>query len=102
MHQVGALQSEHSSWMREPKPEIILTLEELSIGLGPFSPLAKRFLTGKIGVEPELDPSYMHNSIPRFAPQEREINRKPVSLLRNRDDRYSATSAQIGLVWLLA
>src|SRR5579872_5305978 len=45
---VAALQSEYSLWWREPEEEIIPVLEELGIGLAPFSPLGRGFLTGRI------------------------------------------------------
>ena len=51
---VAALQSEYSLWTREPEAEIIPTLEELGIGLVPFSPLGKGFLTGKIDASTPL------------------------------------------------
>ena len=51
---VTALQSEYSLWWREPEEEIIPTLEELGIGLVPFSPLGKGFLTGKIDASTDV------------------------------------------------
>src|SRR5579864_8627970 len=52
---VTALQSEYSLWWREPEKEILPTLEELGIGLVPFSPLGKGFLTGAINEETRFD-----------------------------------------------
>ncbi|TDW28103.1 aryl-alcohol dehydrogenase-like predicted oxidoreductase [Rhizobium azibense] len=99
---VAALQSEYSLWTREPEAEVIPTLEELGIGLVPFSPLGKGFLTGKIDVDTAFDKSDMRNSIPRFAPEAREANRKLVELLAHIADRHRATPAQVALAWLLA
>ena len=99
---VAALQSEYSLWTREPEDEILPTLEELGIGLVPFSPLGKGFLTGKIDVDTSLDKSDMRNSIPRFAPEAREANRKLVELITRIADRHGATPAQVALAWLLA
>ncbi|WP_349959221.1 aldo/keto reductase [Rhizobium sp. ZPR3] len=99
---VAALQSEYSLWTREPEAEILPTLEELGIGLVPFSPLGKGFLTGKIDVSTQLDPSDMRNNIPRFAAEAREANQRLVDLIRRIGDRHNATPAQVALAWLLA
>jgi len=64
---VAALQSEYSLWTREPETQILPTLEELGIGLVPYSPLGKGFLTGTIDGSTRFDPSDFRNSIPRSA-----------------------------------
>jgi len=99
---VAALQSEYSLWTREPEAEILPALEELGIGLVPFSPLGKGFLTGKIDVDTSFDKSDMRNSIPRFAPEAREANRKLIDLIGRIGGRHGATPAQVALAWLLA
>jgi aryl-alcohol dehydrogenase-like predicted oxidoreductase len=99
---LSALQSEYSLWTREPEAEIIPVLEELGIGLVPFSPLGKGFLTGKIDVNTTLADNDFRNSIPRFAPEAREANQKLVDLLRAVAERHQATPAQVALAWLLA
>ena len=63
---VAALQSEYSLWTREPEKEIIPTLEELGIGLVPYSPLGKGFLTGKIDESTTFGASDLRNRIPRI------------------------------------
>src|ERR1700747_123655 len=63
---VTALQSEYSLWWRRPESEIIPTLEELGIGLVPYSPLGKGFLTGKIDERTELAKGDFRNTLPRF------------------------------------
>ena len=97
---VAALQSEYSLWTREPEAEIIPTLEELGIGLVPFSPLGKGFLTGKIDSTTALDP--MRSSIPRFSPAAMDANRTLVDLIRAIGERHGATPAQVALAWILA
>ncbi len=97
---VAALQSEYSLWTREPEAEIIPTIEELGIGLVPFSPLGKGFLTGKIDATTELDA--MRSSIPRFAPDALAANQRLVELIRAIGARHNATPAQVALAWLLA
>ena len=99
---VAALQSEYSLWTREPEAEIIPTLEELGIGLVPFSPLGKGFLTGKIDVNTKLADADFRSKIPRFAPEAREANQALVDLIRNVGDRHGATPAQVALAWLMA
>src|SRR5260370_39606836 len=63
---VTALQSEYSLWTREPEAEILPVLEELGIGLVPYSPLGKGFLTGKINENTKFDSTDFRNSVPRF------------------------------------
>src|SRR6201997_3172002 len=52
---VSALQSEYSLWTRTPEKQVIPTLEELGIGMVPYSPLGRGFLTGKIGEDAKFD-----------------------------------------------
>lgn len=99
---VTALQSEYSLWTREPEREILPVLRELGIGLVPFSPLGKGFLTGRINVDTQLDPGDFRNAIPRFAPEARETNRRLVDGIAALGQRKGATPAQIALAWLLA
>ncbi len=99
---VAALQSEYSLWTREPEAEIIPTLEELGIGLVPFSPLGKGFLTGKIDQSATFDSSDFRSKIPRFSPEAIEANQALIELLRSIGERHRATPAQVALAWLLA
>jgi aryl-alcohol dehydrogenase-like predicted oxidoreductase len=99
---VAALQSEYSLWTREPEQEIIPTLEELGIGLVPYSPLGKGFLTGTISEGTTFDASDLRNNIPRFAPAARQANQALVELLRSIGARHQATPAQVALAWLHA
>src|SRR5436309_1308412 len=99
---VTALQSEYSLWWRKPEAEVIPTLEELGIGLVPYSPLGKGFLTGKIDENTQLDSSDFRNTLPRFTPEARKANQALVDVLGSIAERKRATSAQIALAWLLA
>jgi aryl-alcohol dehydrogenase-like predicted oxidoreductase len=99
---VTALQSEYSLWWREPEAEIVPTLEELGIGLVPFSPLGRGFLTGKISAATSFDSSDIRSTIPRFTPEARKANLALVELLGRIAARKQATQAQIALAWLLA
>jgi aryl-alcohol dehydrogenase-like predicted oxidoreductase len=99
---VTALQSEYSLWWRSPEREVLPTLEELGIGLVPFSPLGKGFLTGKIDEKTTFDSSDFRNVVPRFTPEVRKSNLALVELLSRVAKRKKATPAQIALAWLLA
>jgi aryl-alcohol dehydrogenase-like predicted oxidoreductase len=102
VQRVTALQSEYSLWTREPEAEIIPTLEELGIGLVPFSPLGKGFLTGRIDATATFSKSDLRARIPRFEPDALKHNVALVAVLRRVADRKGATPAQIALAWLLA
>src|SRR5271170_1979835 len=99
---VAALQSEYSLWTREPEDEIIPTLEELGIGMVPFSPLGKGFLTGAIDASTKFGDTDMRSTVPRFASEARDANQRLVGLLRKVGDRHQASPAQVALAWLLA
>jgi aryl-alcohol dehydrogenase-like predicted oxidoreductase len=99
---VTAVQNEYSLWFRRPEQAVIPTLEELGIGLVPYSPLGKGFLTGKIDPKTEFDSSDFRNTLPRFTPEARQANLALVDLLGEIGARKHATPAQIALAWLLA
>jgi aryl-alcohol dehydrogenase-like predicted oxidoreductase len=99
---VTALQSEYSLWWKRPEEEIIPTLEELGIGLVPFSPLGKGFLTGSITENTQFDPEDNRGSFPRFSQEARRANQALVDLIAAFAAMKHATSAQIALAWLLA
>ncbi|HXY53629.1 MAG TPA: aldo/keto reductase [Nitrospirota bacterium] len=99
---LAAVQSEYSLWWRRPEEELLPTLEGLGIGLVPFSPLGKGFLTGKIDEKTEFVKSDFRNIVPRFTPEARKANQIVVDLLRTIAKRKKATPAQIALAWLLA
>jgi len=96
-----ALQSEYSLWTRTPEKEVIPTLEELGIGLVPYSPLGKGFLTGKIGEEAKFDSSDFRSTLPRFTPEALKANQALIHLLAAIGERKNATPAQIALAWVL-
>jgi len=99
---VTAVQSEYSLWWRKPEQELIPTLEELGIGLVPFSPLGKGFLTGKIDENTRFTKDDFRNIVPRFTPEARKANQALVDLLAQVAREKRATPAQIALAWLLA
>jgi aryl-alcohol dehydrogenase-like predicted oxidoreductase len=99
---VTALQSEYSLWWRKPEDEVLPTLQELGIGLVPYSPLGKGYLTGAISENTKFDSTDFRNIVPRFTPEARKANQVLVDLLGDIAKRKQATSAQIALAWLLA
>ncbi len=99
---VTALQSEYSLWWRPPEAEIIPTLAELGIGLVPFSPLGKGFLTGTIDATTTFEAGDFRGRIPRFAADARQANQAVVDLLARIAAGHGATPAQVALAWLLA
>ena len=99
---VTALQNEYSLWWRKPEAEVIPLLQELGIGLVPYSPLGKGFLTGKIDESTELEKGDFRSTLPRFTPEARKANQAVVDLLTTIGKQKNATPAQIALAWLLA
>lgn len=100
---VTALQNEYSLWTRGPETNGILAVcEELGIGLVPYSPLGKGFLTGAMGKETKLGEGDFRKLLPRFTPQAMEKNQALIDLLKRIAAEKKATPAQIALAWLLA
>ena len=81
---------------------MIPTLEELGIGLVPYSPLGKGFLTGKIDENTKFDSTDFRSTLPRFTPEALKANQALIDLLGSIAKRKKATPAQIALAWLLA
>jgi aryl-alcohol dehydrogenase-like predicted oxidoreductase len=102
VHPVTALQSEYSLWFRDVEPEILPTLDELGIGLVPFSPLGKGFLTGTVDPTTAFAENDIRTTIPRFTAEARQANQALVDLLNEVATGRGATPAQIALAWLLA
>jgi aryl-alcohol dehydrogenase-like predicted oxidoreductase len=102
VHPVTAVKSEYSLWWRRPEEELLPTLGQLGVGLIPFSPLGKGFLTGAIDENTEFDSSDFRQIVPRFEPEARKANRALVELLHSIARRKDAAPAQIALAWLLA
>ena len=99
---VTALQSEYSIWWTEIEPEILPTLEELGIGLVPYSPLGRGYLTGKVDESTTFDSTDIRSRNPRFTQEAIRANRAVVELLERIGAQHNATPAQIALAWLLA
>jgi aryl-alcohol dehydrogenase-like predicted oxidoreductase len=94
---VTAVHSEYSLWWRKPEEQMIPSLEELGIGLVPFSPLGKGFLTGAIDDKTTFTANDFRNIVPRFSPDARKANQGVVDLIRSIAERKGATPAQVAL-----
>ncbi len=101
VHPIAALQSEYSLWERNLEPRIIPLLRELGIGLVPFAPLGRGFLTGSVKRAEEYPESdYRHND-PRYQGENFDANMRAASAVREVAEQKGATPGQIALAWLL-
>ena len=98
---VTALQSEYSLWERNLEPEIIPLLRELGIGLVPFSPLGRGFLTGTTKRAEEYPEGDFRRGDPRFQGANYDANVRAASLVKTIAERKNATPGQVALAWLL-
>lgn len=99
---VAALQSEYSIWWREIESEILPTIEELGIGLVPYSPLGRGYLTGTVNSETTFAENDIRSRNPRFTAEAMDANQVVVEVLKRVAGRHDATPAQIAIAWLLA
>jgi aryl-alcohol dehydrogenase-like predicted oxidoreductase len=100
---VAALQNEYSLWWRAIETNGILdACDELGIGLVPYSPLGKGFLTGAMTKDTRIETNDFRHTLPRFAPEAMAKNLALVDLLKRVAAEKEATPAQIALAWLLA
>ena len=101
VHPIAALLSEYSLWERNLEPRIIPLLRELKIGLVPFAPLGRGFLTGSVKRAEEYPESdYRHND-PRYQGENFDANMRAASAVRELAEQKGTTAGQIGLAWLL-
>jgi len=101
VHPIAALQSEYSLWERNLEPRIIPLLRELGIGLVPFAPLGRGFLTGSVKPAEEYPESdYRHND-PRYQGENFDANMRAASAVRELAEQKGSTPGQIALAWLL-
>src|SRR6266550_1540471 len=101
VHPIAALQSEYSLWERNLEPRIIPMLRELGIGLVPFAPLGRGFLTGSVKRAEEYSESdYRHND-PRYQGENFDANMRAASAVHELAKQKGSTPGQIALAWLL-
>ncbi|MCH9275623.1 aldo/keto reductase [Bifidobacterium amazonense] len=99
---VTAVQNEYSMWWRKPEEELIPTLEELGIGLVPFSPLGKAMLAGRFDAASRFTDDDYRSKIPRFSPEHMAHNVAMGDYVRSLAEARGVAPAQIALGWLLA
>jgi aryl-alcohol dehydrogenase-like predicted oxidoreductase len=101
VHPISALQSEYSLWERNLEPRIIPLLRELGIGLVPFAPLGRGFLTGAVKRAEEYDEGDFRRNDPRYQGENFDANLRAAAAVRAIAERNGATPARIALAWLL-
>jgi aryl-alcohol dehydrogenase-like predicted oxidoreductase len=100
---VTALQSEYSIWWTAIEENgVLAACEELGIGLVPYSPLGRGYLTGKVNETTTFAENDIRSNNPRFTQEAIQANWDVVELLERIGARHDATPAQIALAWLLA
>ncbi len=100
-HPITVLQSEYSLWERNLEPRIIRVLRELRIGLVPFAPLGRGFLTGAVKRAEEYPETDFRRNDPRYQGKNFDANMRAASVVRDMAERKGGTPAQIALAWLL-
>src|SRR5947199_9690841 len=101
VHPIAALQSEYSLWERNLEPRIIPLLRELGIGLVPFAPLGRGFLTGNVKRAEEYPPGDFRRGDPRYRGANFDANMRAAESVRELAARKAVTAGQIALAWLL-
>ena len=101
VHPIAALQSEYSLWERNLEPRIVPLLRELGIGLVPFAPLGRGFLTGSVKRAEEYPEGDVRRGDPRYQGENFEANMRAASAVRELGARKGVTAGQIALAWLL-
>jgi aryl-alcohol dehydrogenase-like predicted oxidoreductase len=101
VHPIAALQSEYSLWHREIEAEILPTARELGIGLVPYSPLGRGFLTGTITDVNALEDNDFRRANPRFQGENLTANQRIVQTVRELAAEKGVTPAQLALAWVL-
>jgi aryl-alcohol dehydrogenase-like predicted oxidoreductase len=101
VHPVSALQSEYSLWERNLEPEIIPVLRELGIGLVPFCPLGRGFLTGEVKRGEEYPEGDFRRNDPRYQGENYDANVKAAQVVHNIAVAHGSKPGQVALAWLL-
>lgn len=102
VHPLTAVETEYSLWSREVEDEVLPVLKELRIGLVPYSPLGRGFLTGQIKKFEDLPEDDYRRYYPRFHGENFAKNVEVVSLIEKMASQKGCTPAQLSLAWLLA
>jgi aryl-alcohol dehydrogenase-like predicted oxidoreductase len=101
VHPVSALQSEYSLWERNLERDVIPALRELGIGLVPFSPLGRGFLTGEVKPAEEYPADDFRRNDPRYQGDNFAANVAAAQVVRDIARQKDAKPGQIALAWIL-
>jgi aryl-alcohol dehydrogenase-like predicted oxidoreductase len=99
VHPIAAVQSEYSLWTRDPETTVLGGLRELGVGLVPFSPLGRGFLTGALSGA-SFGASDFRSSLPRFTGDARDANQAIVDAVAAVAARHGVRPAQVALAWV--
>jgi aryl-alcohol dehydrogenase-like predicted oxidoreductase len=102
VHPLTALQTEYSLWTRDIEDEILPVVKELGIGLVPYSPLGRGFLTGKFRKNSEFAKDDFRKNNERFTQASLDHNIQLLDVIEPLTEKYDCTTGQIALAWLLA
>jgi len=101
VHPIAALQSEYSLWERNLEPQIIPLCRELNIGIVPFAPLGRGFLTGSVKRAEEYPPGDFRRGDPRYQGENFDANMRAAAVVHNLAKQKGTTAGRIALAWLL-
>ena len=101
VHPISAVQSEYSLWERGIEESVLPAMRELGIGLVPFSPLGRGYLTGALQSSSNFVEGDFRRALPRFDDAHMAANRKLVDIVKSVAQRHGATPAQVALAWIL-
>ena len=102
VHPISAVQSEYSLWERGIEESILPAMRELGVGLVPFSPLGRGYLTGALQSSSTFGAGDFRRSLPRFNDEHMAANQKLVDTVKIVATRHGASPAQVALAWVLA
>ena len=102
VHPISAVQSEYSLWERGIEESVLPAMRELSVGLVPFSPLGRGYLTGALQSSSVLVEGDFRRRLPRFDDEHMAANQSLVDIVKAVAARRNATPAQVALAWVLA
>jgi aryl-alcohol dehydrogenase-like predicted oxidoreductase len=102
VHPITALQTEYSLWSRDVEEEILPAIRKLGIGLVPYSPLGRGFLTGRFKTSDDLDENDYRRKTPRFQPENLDINLGLLSAVETLATEKGVKPGQVALAWVLA
>jgi aryl-alcohol dehydrogenase-like predicted oxidoreductase len=101
VHPITAVQSEYSLWTRDVEQDVIPVLSELGIGLVPYSPLGRGFLSGRFTSPDELDENDFRRHGPRFTGENLRHNLELAERVKQLADEKGVTAGQLALAWVL-